>query len=509
MTSTTTATTHKNVWYSLKDTLEQLVVAFILAFVFRAFVVEAFVIPTGSMADTLRGAHFRLTCPTCGYGYNYGFIPERYRWPEGYVPNTPTPVVPGPAERLRQQAIPVCPMCHTQAPIQYPQWVSNGDRILVMKYIYQFAEPRMWDVVVFKNPPDPDKNYIKRLIATPGQTVEIIDGDIYIDGTIQHKPRHVQDIHWLKTWDNNYQPDTTTGLIAYNRQIWPQPFTPAHEPSAWTIDHKQLHFDFKGAAQSDGLIFSPNHLQYLLSNFNAYNGPPDGLDLYTSDLKLQFIWRPQSDDCGVSASISKYGREYRATVQNNGHVAIEDLRGSKTLGFADFPATGRKPQEVSFAILDHQFILQVGEQELKIDGPNAPQEWGYDPAHPTAHLPAVALAGQGGAFQLQDIALFRDIHYTNSEGSGRMGRATEGNALTLQQDEFFVMGDNSPRSYDSRFWAAEGKSNLPGQSYRAGVVPRDYLIGKALFVYWPGGFRLPVFDKIAVVPDVGDMRFIH
>ncbi|GAI19318.1 unnamed protein product, partial [marine sediment metagenome] len=46
----------------IADTFEWLITAFILAFVFRAFVMEAFRIPTGSMADTLKGAHFRLRC---------------------------------------------------------------------------------------------------------------------------------------------------------------------------------------------------------------------------------------------------------------------------------------------------------------------------------------------------------------------------------------------------------------------------------------------------------------
>ena len=56
---------HKSVALQFKEAVESLVIAFILAFVFRAFVVEAFIIPTGSMADTLRGAHFRLTCQKC------------------------------------------------------------------------------------------------------------------------------------------------------------------------------------------------------------------------------------------------------------------------------------------------------------------------------------------------------------------------------------------------------------------------------------------------------------
>src|SRR3990170_871530 len=55
-----------------KDTVEGIVVALILAFVFRAFVVEAFVIPTGSMAPTLYGAHGTILCADCGTEFAYG-----------------------------------------------------------------------------------------------------------------------------------------------------------------------------------------------------------------------------------------------------------------------------------------------------------------------------------------------------------------------------------------------------------------------------------------------------
>src|SRR6478672_10381680 len=58
---------------SAKETIESILVAFILAFIFRAFVVEAFVIPTGSMAPTLLGAHMRFTCPDCGYQFDVNF----------------------------------------------------------------------------------------------------------------------------------------------------------------------------------------------------------------------------------------------------------------------------------------------------------------------------------------------------------------------------------------------------------------------------------------------------
>ncbi|MEM8735965.1 MAG: S26 family signal peptidase, partial [Planctomycetota bacterium] len=54
---------------STRETVESVVVAFVLAFLFRAFVAEAFVIPTGSMAPTLMGAHKDVFCEHCGEQY--------------------------------------------------------------------------------------------------------------------------------------------------------------------------------------------------------------------------------------------------------------------------------------------------------------------------------------------------------------------------------------------------------------------------------------------------------
>src|SRR5512142_1689317 len=73
----------------IANAFEWLITAFILAFVFRAFVMESFRIPTGSMADTLMGAHFRLRCPECGYRYEYGFVPSMYSLPEDTIPAGP------------------------------------------------------------------------------------------------------------------------------------------------------------------------------------------------------------------------------------------------------------------------------------------------------------------------------------------------------------------------------------------------------------------------------------
>ena len=59
-----------------RETVESIVVAVILAFLFRAFVAEAFVIPTGSMASTLMGRHIDVTCNECGFRYSCGASSE-------------------------------------------------------------------------------------------------------------------------------------------------------------------------------------------------------------------------------------------------------------------------------------------------------------------------------------------------------------------------------------------------------------------------------------------------
>src|SRR5438874_940143 len=137
---------------SVKETLESILDAFVLAFIFRAFVVEAFVIPTGSMATTLMGAHMRFTCQDCGYPFDVN-----------YTGRTIGDDVEIPSVAQNKVFALNCPNCGLKVPKQNPRDpedendatappVHYGDRILVLKYAYLLADPRRWDVVVFKTP---------------------------------------------------------------------------------------------------------------------------------------------------------------------------------------------------------------------------------------------------------------------------------------------------------------------------------------------------------------------
>ena len=114
----------------VREWVESILIAFVLAMVIRTFVVQAFKIPTGSMRPTL----------------------------------------------------------------------IEGDRILVNKFIYgakipftpihfpQMRAPQRGDVVVFIYPQDTRRDFIKRMIAGPGETVEINSGVLYIDGKPLEEP---------------------------------------------------------------------------------------------------------------------------------------------------------------------------------------------------------------------------------------------------------------------------------------------------------------------------------
>ncbi len=481
------------------NTFEWLITAFILAFVFRAFVMEAFRIPTGSMADTLKGAHFRLCCPQCGYKYDYGFVPEKYGLPPDSIPQM----------SLRRVAS-RCPSCGYYQPTGGTMPIANGDRILVLKCLYQFFEPKRWDIIVFKNPTEPSINYIKRLVGLPGETIEIIDGDVYINGEISQKPAKVQKQLWMPVYDNDYQPvRPQEGL--FNGHSWQQPFKNV-KGSKWVLDDKEkptLFYLDSPDDQIDSFFYDTSlgndfRVTYAYDDVRGYSDMA-----YCSDLMMRFYVNSAKAQGRVGITLSKYKTNYSALVDFTGEIAItKTLEGEETILISKSidAIAAKKPVLVEFRNVDHRLIFHFGEEELTYDLGVGPDAAGR---RETDIQPEVKAFGCG-KLTLSHIAIFRDIHYTSEKyaNSNEIGRATQGHPFTLDEDEFFVLGDNSPNSEDGRWWNSTGVANN-GPPYKPGTVPRDYLVGKALFVYWPDGFKLSGWDPWGIIPNVGQMRFIY
>jgi len=146
-----TATKREKQDTDVVGTLMSLTIAFTLAMAFRGFVLEGFVIPTGSMGPTLMGEHVRVQSPVTGFEYPADSQMARLMM-----------AIRDPRNPNAQPTIPIVdPMVSSRLPIEQRTPMSvvedsrAGDRVLVLKPLFAFTRPQRWDVVGFKMPVDP------------------------------------------------------------------------------------------------------------------------------------------------------------------------------------------------------------------------------------------------------------------------------------------------------------------------------------------------------------------
>ncbi|HBG22265.1 MAG TPA: signal peptidase I [Peptococcaceae bacterium] len=70
--------------------------------------------------------------------------------------------------------------------------LMTNDRIIVNKFIYKINEPERGDIIVFQYPLDPERDFVKRVIALEGETIEVRDNYVYINGKRLEEP-YIQD----------------------------------------------------------------------------------------------------------------------------------------------------------------------------------------------------------------------------------------------------------------------------------------------------------------------------
>ena len=116
----------KEVLSGIKETVETIVIALLLAFVIRTFVVETFWIPSGSMKPNLQ----------------------------------------------------------------------VGDRIMAYKFLYNLNWVKRGDIIVFKYPLNPKKDFVKRAIGLPGDVVQIREKKVFVNGKEIKEPYVIHNDNW-------------------------------------------------------------------------------------------------------------------------------------------------------------------------------------------------------------------------------------------------------------------------------------------------------------------------
>jgi signal peptidase I len=574
----------------VKETIESILIAFILAFVFRAFIVEAFVIPTGSMAPTLLGAHMRFHCEDCGYDFTVNYS-SRQEGEDVNIPRFADPVLEPAFDRYnrpivdangRQLSTPRpkvynirCPNCGFRIgeeefsrpghePGAPPQAVTSppvhyGDRILVLKYQYLFQDPKRWDVVVFKSPDDYPKyqqNFIKRLVGKPGESLMILDGDIFTADDpaatkpdqfhIQTKPYVAQEALWRVVYDNDYHPRQIPRAGDNNK--WVQPWTKAPGSDGWDLGNglpSERAFRFDNPAGAGAIYFNASANPFYTAqgvaqphtftdwvgyDVTMYQGPESRANTFDSevnggsgavvtDLKLKFIYERQDGSGPLRLQMTKLDKTFVAELTPDGaRLLMKSTGGTETpIGQPFKFAAGRAPVRVEFTNVDYRVSLRLDGREVLATTPDDYRPdvrallTAYEEMHPTPP-PSVQIAADSQKCTLTHVSLWRDVYYINRGNQLRRGVPIEFPErlvhLKKEPAEYFVLGDNSIISGDGRYWGRP--INLPDEDLATdqGLVPERFLLGKAFFVYWPAGFR-PIPSAPGVIPNFGEMRFIH
>ncbi len=463
----------------VRQTVELLVFLSLCVILARTFSAEAYVVPTGSMAPTLLGWHRELVCPNCEFVFLVG-IDE-----EGHT---------GAA---------VCPNCGQANMDRVPSVNCGGDRVLVQKFLYEFRRPKRWEVAVFHFPGEPSQAYVKRVVGLPGESLRIMDGDIFVNGRIARKSLEDQRAMRILVHDSRFEPKDSSRFPRWSfRSGWGYRST----QTGWVRGGEGfVHSMAPGVGPGDWIIYrhwDPAARRYgPVRDFYAYNGGEMPAENEVIDLGLEARLSVGNSVEAISAALRSGADQFvvRIPVELGGEIELVHNGKRVALSHCWNPfrdKAGRPTREVTLeaSCFDRRVLVAVNGRLLF-------DPYDYDkrrPVPPTGEFP-IGLGVDGGDLTVRELRIYRDLHYTGSlANTPRHGHGLR-SAVELGDDDYFVLGDNSPVSNDSRFW-----SGSP-------VVPGSMLLGKPFLVHLPGEVvPLQVFGRsFCWVPDPRRIRYIR
>ena len=452
----------------------------------RLFVAEAYIVPSGSMAPSLVGIHRELLCPRCRTVFPLGV--DLQEWEPGK---------------------PVCPNCGHGDFEGADATLHDGDRVLVQKHLFALRPPRRWELAVFASRESPGELFVKRVVGLPGDTIEIRGGDIYRDGQILRKSLANQRALRVLVYDHDHRPPdyafAPRWIFRSDASEGPARLSP------WRADGDGFEAqgdpaDQRSADEIDWLIY--RHWQPdrqapgPVRDFLDYDGVGISGDYRVDDLMLAFEVAVPPEPGGICLALGRGSDRLQVRLdaapgsepevrQNGRPVAIRPRNGRLTPSLS--PSCPRY-SKVEASYFDRRLLVAI-DGRLAFDPLDLPDDDSRPPG-PPAEL-GIGLAGSSA--RLRHLQVYRDVYYTPQlAGSFRPAFAV-GSTLRLGADEFFVLGDNSVISHDSRFWS------------QGPVVRRSEFVGKPFLVHWPGRMTpLFLFGRGPYwVPDFLEIRYIQ
>jgi signal peptidase I len=520
--------------------------------IFRTFAAEGYLISTGSMAPTLLGYHKQVTCPTCSHQFAKGISVEEA---EGSTSMASTASANG--FDLHGATGTACPNCGRTGLTVDGLPKNEGDQLLVNKHAFALRSPHRWEVIVFRNPSEPLEAYVKRAVGMPGESIEIRGGEVYANGVRQRKSLAAQLGTRILVDEQQNQPDpdsedweprwsaetaesnwsaTDSGFryepahrgdsldwLEFRHWIvsggthrtevplaaWPQELTtPSSEFSDLQYDAERRLLSLTGAltaAERDrwlertedpefhkalNRLYRRSHLAPITDEY-GYNQRYEGTRNFpVRDLMLEFTinqWQSTGQLVAQLADGSEhidFQFDFAA-----GQVRIAPSSNQSADRQLKLPQFKSGPHQILVSIFDGQAVVAIDEQPIGEPLPLA--DAAGEPAAAWRVRPA-RIGATGVALSASDLRLYRDVYYTPKNGADQK-------TFALRDDEYFVLGDNSPVSVDSRCWESPG-------------VPERSLIGKPFVVHLPSRpGKVEWGGKVTYVrvPDFERVRFIR